>query len=83
MMVVNLYYRNVRETKFKWLDLEALIRRLFDVENEIHRIRYFTAPVSGKFNPGVPVRQQRHLQALRTLPSVSIHEGNFLTKSVA
>ncbi len=75
----NLYYRALRKTKFKWLDLEALVRGLLDADNEIARIRYFTAPVSGKFDPGVPVRQQRYLQALRTLPSVSIHEGNFLT----
>ena len=36
--------------------------------------------MSGKFDPGVPVRQQRYPQALLTLPSVSIHEGNFLTR---
>lgn len=76
----NLYYRTLRKTKYKWLNLEALASGLLDPENEIQRIRYFTAPVSGKFDPGVPVRQQRYLQALRTLPSVSIHEGNFLTR---
>ena len=76
----NLYYRALRKTKFKWLDLEALVRGLLDADNSVDRIRYFTAPVSGKFDPGVPVRQQRYMQALRTLPSVTIHEGNFLTK---
>ncbi len=76
----NLYYRTLRRTKFKWLDLEALVRGLLDDDNEIQRIRYFTAPVSGKFDPGVPVRQQRYLQALQSLASVTIHEGNFLTK---
>lgn len=60
------------------MNLEALASGLLAPENEIQR--YFTAPVSGKFDPGVPVRQQRYLQALRTLPSVSIHEGNFLTR---
>jgi hypothetical protein len=77
----NLYYRTLRKTKFKWLNLEALVRSLLDDENEIVCIRYFTAPVSGKFDPGVPVRQQRYLQALRTLSTVSIHEGNFLTRA--
>jgi hypothetical protein len=76
----NLYYRALRKTRFKWLNLEALVRGLLDADNSIDRIRYFTAPVSGKFDPGVPVRQQRYLQALRTIPSVTIHEGNFLTK---
>ena len=63
------------------MNLEALVRNLLDDENEIVCIRYFTAPVSGKFDPGVPVRQQRYLQALRTLSTVSIHEGNFLTRA--
>jgi hypothetical protein len=77
----NLYYRALRKTKFKWLDLEVLVRGLLDTDNEIQQIRYFTAPVSGKSDPGVPVRQQRYLQALRTLPTMSIHEGNFLTRA--
>ena len=55
----NLYYRALRKTKFKWLDLEALVRGLLDADNSVDRSRYFTAPVSGKFDPGVPVRQQR------------------------
>ena len=76
----NLYYRALRKTKFKWLNLEVLVRGLLDADNSVDRIRYFTAPVSGKFDPGVPVRQQRYLQALRTIPSMTIHEGNFLTK---
>ena len=76
----NLYYRALRRTKFKWLNLEALAIRLLGSENEIETIRYFTAPVSGKFDPGAPVRQQRYLQALSTLSCVSIHQGNFLTQ---
>ncbi len=76
----NLYYGTLRKTPFKWLNLEALVQRLLDPENQIQRIRYFTAPVSGKFDSGTPMRQQRYLQALSTLPSVSVHQGNFLTK---
>jgi hypothetical protein len=56
----NLYYRALRKTKFKWLNLEALVGGLLDTDNRIDRIRYFTAPVSGKFDPGVPIRQQRY-----------------------
>jgi hypothetical protein len=76
----NLYYRALRKTKFKWLNLEALARSLVGSDNDIQKIRYFTAPVSGKFDAGVPIRQQRYLQALSTLPLVTIHHGNFLTK---
>ena len=76
----NLYYRALRKTTFKWLNLELLMQGLLSPDNDVQRIRYFTAPVSGKFDPGVPVRQQRYLQALRSLPTVTIHEGNFLTR---
>ena len=57
----NLHYRTLRKTKFKWLNLELLAGRLLDPGNEIQHVRYFTAPVSGKFDPGVPIRQQRYL----------------------
>jgi len=76
----NLYYRALRKATFKWLNLEVLMQGLLDPDNDIQCIRYFTAPVSGKFDPGVPVRQQRYLKALSSLPTVSIHQGNFLTK---
>jgi hypothetical protein len=75
----NLYYRALKGTKFKWLNLEALVGRLLDSDNEIQCIRYFTAPVSGKLDPDQPFRQRRYLDALRTLPCVSCHFGNFLT----
>lgn len=77
----NLYYRALRKTKFKWLNVEALVRGLLDSDNVIQQIRYFTAPVSGKLDPGQPVRQQRYLQALSTIPTLTIHQGNFLTKA--
>lgn len=76
----NLYYRALRKTKFKWLNLEVLSKELLDPQNDIQCIRYFTAPVGGKLDPGQPIRQQRYLQALSSLPCVSIHMGNFLTK---
>jgi hypothetical protein len=75
----NLYYRALKNTRFKWLNLEILVKDLLDPENEISCIRYFTAPVSGKLDPAQPVRQQTYLQALKTIPCVSIHLGNFLT----
>ena len=75
----NLYYRALRKTSFKWLNLLALSQALFGPEHEITLIRYFTAPVSGKFDPAQPVRQKYYLQALRSLPEVTIHLGNFLT----
>ena len=76
----NLYYRALRGTRYKWLNLRALVQGLLDPGNEIQQIRYFTAPVSGKLDPGQPIRQQKYFQALSTLPGITIHQGSFLTK---
>ena len=73
----NLYYGAVKKTPYKWLDIDAMCRLLLP-DNEIHRIRYFTAltqPRPG--SPQVQVRQQVYLRALKTLPNVSIHLGTF------
>ena len=74
----NLYYRALRHTRFKWLNLVVLSQALLGPGHEVVCVRYFTAPVSGKHDPGQPVRQQRYLRALASLPAVSIHLGNFL-----
>jgi len=58
----NLYYRALKRTKYKWLNIATLVKGLLDSDNDIQCIRYFTAPVSGKHDPGQPVRQQRYLQ---------------------
>ena len=43
----NLYYRALKNTKYQWLNLEALVKGLLDHDNDIRCIRCFTAPVSG------------------------------------
>ncbi|MCX6027672.1 MAG: NYN domain-containing protein, partial [Chloroflexi bacterium] len=75
---LNLYYRAVKGTPHKWLDLEALLRGLLRPENDLVRIRYFTADVSGRRDPSAPLRQQAYLRALGRNSVVSIHKGNFL-----
>ena len=77
----NLYYRALRGTPYKWLDLRALATSLLDPANDILTIRYFTARVSGRTDPEEPARQQAYLNALKTIPGVSIHHGRFLTKT--
>ncbi len=47
----NLYYGAVKDTPYKWLDLEALCRRLLP-KDDIVGIRYFTARISAR--PGDP-----------------------------
>lgn|SRR5487761_957997 len=78
----NLYYGCLRGSPYKWLDLDALARRLFP-RDTVHRIRYFTALVTAR--PGnlqAPARQQMYLRALGTIPHVSTHLGHFLTHPV-
>jgi hypothetical protein len=73
----NLYYGCLKGTSHKWLDLDALCRTLLP-NNQLHRIRYFTARVKVRDDPLAPVRQDLYLQALSTLPHVSTHLGHFL-----
>ena len=77
----NLYYGCLRHSAFKWLNLDALFRTLLPAY-DIHRIRYFTARVSGRTDPGTPLRQGAYLRALQTLPTVTIHLGKFLQSNV-
>ena len=74
----NLYYRALRqEPRFKWLDLAKLCQTLLP-DHEINRIRYFTALVHRR--PEDPLQQRRqqiYLRALRTIPNLEIHYGQF------
>lgn len=80
----NLYYRAVRGTPFKWLDLKQVCERLLDPKHRIVAVNYYTAPVSGKRDPGQPVRQQSYLRALRAvIPGLAVHQGHFLTHEIS
>jgi uncharacterized LabA/DUF88 family protein len=77
----NLYYALKKENA-KWLDLEALCRRLL-TENEIIAIKYFTARVKSRIGDlDIHVRQNAYLEALRTNPKIEIIFGHFLTSNV-
>ena len=76
----NLYYRALRGTPYKWLDLERLFDALLP-DYDVVRIEYFTAQIRGKANPldpSAPERQKAYLNALRTLSRVNIVLGTFL-----
>jgi uncharacterized LabA/DUF88 family protein len=80
----NLYYRAVRGTPYKWLDLKEVCRQLLVPAHVIVSIKYYTAPVSGKRDPGQPIRQQSYLRALHaTIPELVVHQGHFLTHEVS
>lgn len=79
----NLYYGALRNTPYKWLDIDALCRKLLNTSNSIEHIHYFTAPVSARpTDLGQPQRQQLYLRALRTLPHLTITNGRFLSRPV-
>ena len=78
----NFYYGCIKGTPYRWLNILKLCQIEFP-NNSIHRIRYFTAPVKARPNDlHQPVRQQTYLRALRTLPNITIHEGEFLSSPV-
>ncbi len=74
----NFYYRALRGTPFKWLDPLALVTQLLSPANVVTTIRYYTARVSGHVDPDQPRRQQLYLDALQSIPCLSICYGSFL-----
>ncbi len=74
----NLYYRALKGTPHKWLDIEAMSRATLPHDCMIERVNYYTARISGRVDPESPRRQHAYLRAIATLPAVVIHYGNFL-----
>ncbi|MGO9483627.1 MAG: NYN domain-containing protein [Rhodomicrobium sp.] len=74
----NLYYRALKGTRHKWLDIVALSRAALPADCDVVRVNYYTARVSGRTNPDSPKRQHAYLRALATLPEVAVHFGNFM-----
>jgi uncharacterized LabA/DUF88 family protein len=73
----NLYYGALKGTSYKWLDLEALSRRLLP-RYEINRIRYFTARISPRPDDVLARRRQHaYLRALAMNRLIAIHYGRF------
>ena len=73
----NLYYRALKDTPFRWLDLRKLAETLFPSDS-IHRVSYFTARLDARpGNPAQRQRQQVYLRALATLPHFDTYYGVF------
>ena len=73
----NLYYRALKDTPFRWLDLPKLAETLFP-QDDINRVCYFTARLDVR--PGNPKQAQRqliYLRALATLPRLDTYYGVF------
>ena len=80
----NLYYRALKRTPFKWLDLSGVFVDLLQSHHDIRKIKYFTARVSGRpGDPFKPQRQNAYIEALkRHCREVEIHFGHFLSHEV-
>lgn len=78
----NLYYRALKSyPQYRWLNLAKLSQAILP-GHQINRIRYFTALVDQRPNsPEQQYRQLIYLRALRTIPNLSIHYGQFKTRS--
>jgi hypothetical protein len=76
----NLYFGAVRNTPYKWLDVQKLCQLKLPGHN-IQCIKYFTANVTNRPNdPNQSRRQQIYFRALKTLPNIKIILGRFATK---
>ena len=80
---LNLYYGALKKTPYKWLNIEALVKNILPSHLSIVSIKYFTARVSSVMgNINAPLRQSLYIRALKTLKSIEIKEGYFLTHAV-
>ncbi len=80
----NLYYRALKGTPYKWLDVKQLAINLLQPQNVITEIKYFTAIVSGIFDPSQPIRQKTYIRALKShIPEFSVYYGHFLSHPVS
>lgn len=78
----NLFYGLLKRSPHKWLDLEALFDAALP-ENQINRIRYFTARVEARDHDlDLPVRQETYLRALALRPRVTVEFGSFMASAV-
>ena len=80
----NLYYRSLKQTPFKWLDLSGLFRDVLKPHHDIRKIKFFTARVSARPNNlSAPQRQDTYLRALKHYcPEVEAYFGHFLTHKI-
>lgn len=77
----NLYHRALKDTPFRWLDLQKLGEALFP-HDAIDKISYFTALLDARpTDPTQPQRQQTYLRALATLPNLEFYFGTFRSRT--
>jgi len=79
----NLFYSSLRGTKYKWLDIWSMCLALLQPNQELIKIKYFSAQIGATFsNPDKPFRQKLYLEALQTNPKIEVKLGYFSTHEV-
>jgi uncharacterized LabA/DUF88 family protein len=79
----NLYFGSLRNRPCRWLNIEQAIRLHLAPTHRIEAIKYYSAKLNPRpSDPDQPARQALYFRALRTIPSLQIHLGHFLTKNV-
>lgn len=79
----NLYHSALEaRPEYRWLNLHAMATAALDDVHDVHRVRYFTAPVKGtKDDQGGPQRQDAYIRALTAhCPMLTVHKGRFVQR---
>lgn len=81
----NFYYGQLKDSPYKWLDLTKLFKMVLGKQNELVKIKYFTARVRPTDrDPQVNIRQDTYFRALEAhCPEVDVHFGHFLRHKVS
>lgn len=81
----NFFYGQVKGTQWKWLDPVSLFQNVLGEQNELIKIKYFTARVQPTSkDPDVNIRQDAYLRALQAhCPLVELHFGHFLRHKIS
>lgn len=74
----NLYYGALKNTPYKWLDLKTAFQKVLSTDNQIEKIKYYSARVSDKVSQGASARQHAYIRAIQTIPEVEVYWGSFL-----
>ena len=90
----NLYFglKAAKYRRFYWLDLQALSQNLIKPSQSLQAVKFFTARIAGPRPGDSPrktitlkdkrCRQTTYLDALLTLPLLTMYEGHYLSKPV-
>ena len=79
----NLYYGCLKNTDYKWLNLEVLFSNILKNHHSIDRICYFTANLKrSPHDPDAQLRQKAYLNALESLSNLEVIYGKFVRNNV-